>query len=57
MRMRIGFMAVLSVWLYYNLMIGSIGGAMNDAVLMALNAVTILRLWREKQVTEKPQGP
>ena len=47
-RMRFGFLFVMSSWLVYNSIVHSIGGVLNDGVVVIINAITIYRMMRDK---------
>lgn len=48
-RMRVGFLFVMSSWFVYNIFVHSIGGALNDSVMVMINAITIYRMMRDER--------
>ncbi len=49
--MRVGFFFIMSSWMTYNFMVHSIGGVLNDAVVVLINATTIYRMIRDERKT------
>lgn len=47
-RMRIGFLLGAACWLTNNILVGSIGGTLLEVSLMAMNSMTIYRLYRQQ---------
>jgi hypothetical protein len=47
--MRIGFMGVMSSWLVYDFCIHSVGGTINNAVMLTINGITIYRILRDQK--------
>lgn len=46
--MRIGFLLGAACWLTNNILVGSIGGTLLEVSLMAMNSMTIYRLYRQQ---------
>ncbi|MCE0494763.1 YgjV family protein [Vibrio salinus] len=46
--MRIGFLLGASCWLTNNILVGSIGGTLLEMTLIAMNLLTIYRLYRQQ---------
>ncbi|KMT65809.1 YgjV family protein [Catenovulum maritimum] len=51
--LRIGLMLGASIWLINNIAVGSIGGVLLEAVLVAVNISTIYRLYKDNSIAKE----
>lgn len=48
--MRVAFLLGATCWLTNNILVGSIGGTLLELTVMSMNAITIVRLLRDKKI-------
>jgi len=48
--MRVGLLIGATFWLANNIIVGSIGGTLLELTNIAVNGLTVIRLWREKRI-------
>lgn len=49
--MRIAFLIGACCWLTNNILVGSIGGTLLEMILITVNSLTIIRMWRDQKKT------